>query len=241
MWERIFGQSAEPCPVPVKPGREFCFALLSAKIDAALSRAPGLETDDSIMSRTREATRQSLRRLLPWILPQSASPLIEAALYRFVLDHGDFGMHNMTVAMNEDNMPQVTSVYDWEGGRVVPTILSEPKMVVTVDLVVDESGLASIGRWGDGDSPDKMAAYQEWTCEYYKCLFAEVPEYLELILASLDARRIWFSLQKLESSNSISRISNLGVWAEKRLAQLDSGLSKHGWLDLDEVTNSMRV
>jgi hypothetical protein len=174
-------------------------------------------------------------------------------------------MHNMTVAMNQDNMPQVTSVYDWEGGRVVPAILSEPKMVVTVDLVVDESGLASISRWGDGDSPDKMAAYQEWTCEYYKvsckspkpflmaniatvvdlkttqCLFAEVPEYLELILASLDARRIWFSLQKLESSNSISRISKLGVWAEKRLAQLDSGLSKHGCLDLDEVTNSMRV
>lgn len=77
-------------------------------------------------------------------------------------------MHNMTVAMNNDNMPQVTSVYDWEGGRVVPAILSEPKMVVTVDLVVDDSGLASISRWGDGDSPDKMAAYREWAYEYYK-------------------------------------------------------------------------
>lgn len=89
-------------------------------------------------------------------------------LYRFVLDHGDFGMHNMTVALGKDSMPQITSVYDWEGGSVVPAILSEPKMVTTVDLVIDEDGDASISRWGDGDTPDKMSQYRTWTDEYYK-------------------------------------------------------------------------
>lgn len=77
-------------------------------------------------------------------------------------------MHNMTVALDTDTMPHITSVYDWEGGSVVPAILSEPKMVTTVDLIIDDDGNPSIGRWGDGDTPDKMSQYWAWTDEYYK-------------------------------------------------------------------------
>lgn len=76
-------------------------------------------------------------------------------------------MHNVTVAMDNKGKPSVTSVYDWEGGSIVPAILSEPKMVVTVDLVIDEKGEPSISRWGDGDTPSKMAEYRAWNAEYY--------------------------------------------------------------------------
>lgn len=77
-------------------------------------------------------------------------------------------MHNMTVAKDGKDQPRITSVYDWEGGSVVPAILSEPKMVTTVDLVINRAGEPSIKRWGDGDTPDKMTQYKSWTAEYYK-------------------------------------------------------------------------
>ena len=68
-----------------------------------------------------------------------------------------------------------------------------------------------------------------------------MPEYLELIHASLDARHIWFSLQKLNDNDSNTPIASLGAWAEKRLAQLDSGLTKQSWLSPDNITNDVRV
>lgn len=77
-------------------------------------------------------------------------------------------MHNMTIARDEQDQPRITSVYDWEGGNIVPAILSEPKMVTTVDLVINDKGEPAISRWGDGDTPDKMTQYRKWTKEYYK-------------------------------------------------------------------------
>ena len=199
-------------------------------------------------AKVRDSIGQSLRRLIPRILPKPSDRHVEAALYRFVLDHGDFGMHNMTLALDKDSMPQITSVYDWEGGSVVPAILSEPKMVTTVDLVIDEDGEPSISRWGDGDTPDKMSQYRAWTDKYYKvsqalqrgfwrgetpmakaispfqCLFSEAPEYRQIIKTCLDARRIWFTLRGPSSVEQERRLAELGVWAEKRHAQLDQEL-----------------
>ena len=77
-------------------------------------------------------------------------------------------MHNMTIDKDEQGQPRLTSVYDWEGGRIVPAILSESKMVTTVDLFINRAGEPSIKRWGDGDTPDKMAQYKNWTAEYHK-------------------------------------------------------------------------
>jgi hypothetical protein len=133
-----------------------------------LSTAKGKENDGTSIKATFACTRQAVLELLPRILPKPRKQAAKDALYRFVLDHGDFGMHNMTVAMNDDNEPYITSIFDWEGGSVVPALLSEPKMVTTVDLIVDENGAPSISRWGDGDSPEKMTEYRKWTKRYYK-------------------------------------------------------------------------
>jgi hypothetical protein len=158
-------------PLSVEPTREYCISLMTAKIDATVGQR-AREIDPlagyHLMTPSLEKVHKALVRLVPLILPRSTFWLKESRLYRFVLDHGDFGVHNMTVAMDDGGQPKITSVYDWEGGRVVPAILCEPKMVTTVDLVIDEKGKPNISRWGDGDTPEKMAQYRKWTEEYYK-------------------------------------------------------------------------
>ncbi|OAQ89478.1 hypothetical protein VFPFJ_05889 [Purpureocillium lilacinum] len=55
-----------------------------------------------------------------------------------------------------------------EEGAVVPALLSEPKMIVTADLVLNEHLEPSTRRCGDGDTPEKMAEYTSWSREYYE-------------------------------------------------------------------------
>ncbi len=44
----------------------------------------------------------------------------------------------MSTAMDANKQRLVASLYDWETGCIVPAILSDSFMVVTVDLVPDE-------------------------------------------------------------------------------------------------------
>lgn len=144
---------------------------MTAKIEATVGqRARKVDTLAGFhrMVPSLESARKALLQLVPRILPKPTFWLKESTLYRFVLDHGDFGVHNMTIAMDTQGQPKITSVYDWEGGSIVPALLCEPKMVTTVDLVIDEKGKPNISRWGDGDAPYKMAQYRKWTEEYYK-------------------------------------------------------------------------
>ncbi|KAG9257194.1 uncharacterized protein F5Z01DRAFT_696657 [Emericellopsis atlantica] len=241
VWERSLGEPIEDCPISVQPSREFCIALLTAKIEATLGhRGRDIDLDKGFHAHKPEleAAREALLRLVPRVLPRSTTRLSEEKLYRFVLDHGDFGVHNMTIDKDDTGQPYVTSVYDWEGGSVVPAILSEPKMVTTVDLVIDGRGKPSISRWGDGDTPDKMAQYRRWTKHYYKVctvleslfkanfllkvLFAEAPDYKRIIHAGLDARRIWFGLRDDQAaSHPDAHFAQLGDWARKRNRELD--------------------
>lgn len=241
MWERTLG-GANIYRVPVEPTRDFCIAFLKAKIETTIcARCPSIDEEKRypLVSPSLDAARKSLLQLVPLVLPRGTRHLREDALYRFVLDHGDFGMHNMTVATDGQGQPHITSVFDWEGGSIVPAILSEPKMVTTVDLVIDRAGEPSIQRWGDGDTLDKIAQYRGWTAEYYKvsfaagsdrmtthqyqALFSAAPEYKRIIKAGLDARRIWFSLKQYDGRNPDEYFGNLGAWAAQRVAELEEG------------------
>lgn len=53
-------------------------------------------------------------RLLRCILPVDSD---KASLYRLVLEHGDFGIHNMSITLDANSRPLVTFVYDWETGH----------------------------------------------------------------------------------------------------------------------------
>jgi len=70
--------------------------------------------------------------------------------------------------MDGNGLPLVTSLYDWETGCIVPAILSDPSMAVTVDLVTNEKAIPSITRVSDDKTPDELAQYMTWAMQYFK-------------------------------------------------------------------------
>jgi len=125
----------------------------------------GWESDNNTVGPIAVAAKQSLLRLIPHIIPTDSD---ESSLYRLVLDHGDFGIHNMSITMDANGLPLVTSLFDWETGSIVPAILSNPMMTVTVDLVTNEKGAPSITRVSDDTTPDELTQYMTWATQYFK-------------------------------------------------------------------------
>lgn len=72
--------------------------------------------------------------------------MVTRKLNRFVIEHGDFGVHNILVAMDEHSQSLASSLFDSETGCIVPAILSDPLMAVTIDLVVDEDAMPALAR-----------------------------------------------------------------------------------------------
>jgi hypothetical protein len=103
-------------------------------------------------------------RLIPHIMPTDSD---QTSLYRLVLEHGDFGIHNMSITRDANGQPLVTSLYDWETGCIVPAILSDPLMAVTVDLVTDENAAPSFIRVPDDATPDDRVQYMTWARQYF--------------------------------------------------------------------------
>ncbi len=125
----------------------------------------GWEDDNNTVGPIAAAARQSLLRLVPHIIPAEGN---QTSLYRLVLDHGDFGIHNMSITMDANGQPVVTSLYDWETGCIIPAILSDPLMAVAVDLVTDEKAAPSITRVPTAAIPDDRARYMTWSRQYFE-------------------------------------------------------------------------
>ena len=123
----------------------------------------GWEDDNNTVGPIAAKAKQSLLRLIPHIMPTGD----EASLYRLVLEHGDFGIHNSSITMDSNGQPLVTSLYDWETGCIAPAILSDPLMAVWVDLVTDENGAPSITRVPEKATPDDHTEYMTWTRQYF--------------------------------------------------------------------------
>lgn len=124
----------------------------------------GWESDNNKVGPVAAAAKQSLLRLIPHIIPAIND---ESILYRFVIDHGDFGVHNMSVAIDTNNQPLATSLYDWENGCIVPAILSDPLMAVTVDFVADGDALPAVTRLPRVMTVDDMEQMATWSRLYY--------------------------------------------------------------------------
>jgi hypothetical protein len=129
----------------------------------------GWESDNVTVGPIAAAAKQSLLRLIPHIMPADSG---QTSLYRLVLEHGDFGIHNMSITIDANGQPLVTSLYDWETGCIVPAILSDPLMAVTVDLVTDENAAPSITRVSDDATTDGRAQYMTWARQYFKVRFS---------------------------------------------------------------------
>lgn len=231
LWERIFNTSRLPDGVEVEPTRDFCMALLKAEVEVTV----GANAATASAARNLEL-RDALIKLIPSVVPQPKDAEENDVLYRFVLDHGDFGVHNMTVTADPACLPRVTSVFDWEGGSIVPAILTEPKMFVTVDLTIGRCGRPSIGRWGDGDTPDKMDEYEHWSEVYYSALFQQAPELRVVIARGLYARYMWFMMRKIRNETNqdaaAEDLEQLARWVEKTAKAVDDGQFGHASAEL---------
>ena len=143
-------------------------ALFISKIEATIRNIGdmiGWESDNVYVGPIAAAAKQSLLRLIPHIMPADNG---QSSLYRLVLEHGDFGIHNMSVTTDAHGQPLVTSLYDWETGCIVPAILSDPLMAVSVDLVPDENAAPSFIRVPDNATPDDRMRYMTWAKQYFR-------------------------------------------------------------------------
>ncbi|ERS97015.1 hypothetical protein HMPREF1624_06342 [Sporothrix schenckii ATCC 58251] len=230
--ERLFEQKPASLPRPIASTREFCVALFTAKVEATIKNLGdmiGWEDDNNVVGPVAAAAKQSLLRLIPHILPAERSQAegeaegeaaAEASVYRLVLEHGDFGIHNMSIATDANNNPLVMSVCDWETGCIVPALLSDPLMAVFVDLAADEHARPSITRVAGDAMPSDRARYMEWSQQYYDALFHHAPDYKRAIQAGKDARHLWFALRDWRGDDPEDYFGDLGNWAEIRMKEL---------------------
>lgn len=110
--DRLFEQKPKLLPVPVAPTREFC-ALFKANLEATIrdiGDMSGWEDDNNTVGPTAAAAKQSLLRLIPRMLHLESN---QRHLYRLVLEHGDFGIHNISITIDANSQPVVASLYDW--------------------------------------------------------------------------------------------------------------------------------
>ncbi|KAI9674959.1 MAG: hypothetical protein M1817_001365 [Caeruleum heppii] len=218
--ERLFEQKPESFPVPVAPTREFCVALFTSKIEATIKNVGdmiGWEDDHNTVGPVAAAAKQSLLHLIPHIMPTGDD---ENLLYRFVLDHGDFGVHNISITMDANNQPLATSLYDWETGYIVPAILSDPLMAVTVDLVADEDAAPALTRLPRIVTADELEQMATWPRLYLEALFRDAPDYKRTIQAGQDARHLWFALRDWRGDDPEDYFGDLGAWAAERMKEL---------------------
>ncbi|KAI9866787.1 MAG: hypothetical protein M1813_000729 [Trichoglossum hirsutum] len=177
--ERLFEQKPKSLPIPVAPTREFCVALFTSKIEATIGNIGdmiGWEDDNNTVGPIAAAAKQSLLRLIPHIMPADSD---QTSLYRLVLEHGDFGIHNMSITMDANGQPLMTSLYDWETGCIVPAILSDPLVAVWVDLVTDKNATPSFIRVPDDATSDDRAQYMIWARQYFMNAFLDHPSFPE--------------------------------------------------------------
>ena len=167
---RIFPFMPAKLPLEIAPTREFWTAVFQAKIEATIGESGdmiGWESDNNTVGPKALKAKQSLLEFIPHILPTRHD---DATLYRFVLEHDDFGIHNMAIAVDAQG-PRVTSLYDWETGCIVPAILADPLMAILVDLTIDDCGAPSITRVDKEYGAEKRDEFLGYAKQYIQvCL-----------------------------------------------------------------------
>jgi hypothetical protein len=108
---RLFEQKPEHLPIAVSPTRQFCLTLFVSKIEVTIKNEGdmiGWESDNNVVGPAAAAAKQSLLKLVPLIMPMETT---DSDLYHLVLDHGDFGIHNMSITLDADKGPAITSLH----------------------------------------------------------------------------------------------------------------------------------
>ncbi|MCJ1463902.1 hypothetical protein MMC07_002511 [Pseudocyphellaria aurata] len=219
--ERIFEFKPKSFSVPVAPTREFWIHVFESKIKATIQNEGdmiGWEDDEETVGPIALAAKRSLLRAIPHIMPLEST---EVSLYRLVLEHGDFGIHNASITKDVNGEPLVTSLYDWETACIVPALLFDVLVAVSpVDLTTDEEGGPCVTRLPENPTSIELETYATWAQHYIKKLYTEAPDYEIAIKAGKDVRHLWFALRDWHGGNSEEFFGGLGAWAEKRMKEL---------------------
>lgn len=130
----------------------------------------------------------------------------EPCFYRLVLDHGDYGIHNISIQLPEIETPRISSLFDWETGAIVPVLLSDPTFrVKSGGIGVDENG-----------DPKLAGVSQSATAEEIKTRMAEAQECTTISILGRALKR-WLTLSiRSRIRNAPSTIARL--WLVKMLA-----------------------
>ncbi|KAK3987618.1 hypothetical protein QBC44DRAFT_270819 [Cladorrhinum sp. PSN332] len=221
--ERLFKFKPDSLSMPVAPAREFWMYVLESKIKATIQNEGdmiGWEDDNETVGPVALAAKQSLLRAIPYILPVDTATVPGESLYRLVLEHGDFGIHNTTVAADADGKPQVTSLYDWETSCIWPALLSDPLVAAgPVDLIVGEYGQPAVTRLPEGATQADLDTYAAWARHYIQKLYRDAPGYETVIRAGKDFRHLWFALRDWRGGDSEEFFGKLGAWAENLMQE----------------------
>ncbi|KAJ5761134.1 hypothetical protein N7520_008290 [Penicillium odoratum] len=139
---------SERLTLPVSPTREFWMHVIESKINATIRNEGeiiGWEDDNETVGPVALVAKASLyESSLISLIPLEHD---DQSLYRLVLEHGDFGIHNTTINYVANEKPIVKSLYHWESGCTVPAILSDLLVaVVPVNLTTDDKGGPSVTR-----------------------------------------------------------------------------------------------
>lgn len=166
--ERTFDFKPSSLSMHVAPTRDFFIHILEEKIRATIKNQGemiGWEDDNETVGPIALAAKESLLRAIPYMTPSESS--ISTSLYRLVLEHGDFEIHNTTTTKDRNGEPLVTSLYDWETACIVPALSSDPLVAVSpIDLIADEVGQPSFTRIPKASRPTDLETYAAWAQHY---------------------------------------------------------------------------
>lgn len=171
---RLFDFKPESFVIPVAPTGEFWIHVFESKIEATIGNAGdmiGWEDDEETVGPIALEAKHTLLRAIPHIMPSEST----VSLYRLVLEHGDFGIHNTTITQKANGEPFVTSLFDWETACIVPALLSDPLVAVyPVDLTTDEEGKPSLTRIPKDATSEDLETYAVWAGRYIKVLYPSI-------------------------------------------------------------------
>lgn len=154
---------------PITPTRSFCIQLFRARIGSIIKNEGdiiGFSDSSYKVGKRLLAAKRTLLRVVPYILPKVDDEL----LYRFVLQHDDLGLHNMSIFVDESGQVKLTSIYDWETANIVPVILSDFDFSIAgCDLRVDEGGKPWVHiRSSSEEEPERQAKNQQHSEDFLK-------------------------------------------------------------------------
>lgn len=206
-------------PAPIGGSRDFCISMFTARVEALIKNEghvvvvvgregedqdPDRHQDHALVSSPRAlrlaAAKHSILRFLPHMLPPEEGGGDGAegrGFYRLVLQHDDYGIHNMSILVDDGQQVSITSVFDWESASIVPVILSEVDFLVHSRFLAANEGGQPTWRMRDSSEepqPQWHAENQKYATHYLKvCHLARLHGQIIFLIQDLPVLEVFSS------------------------------------------------